>query len=34
MQVKKVQLELDIEQWTGSQLGKVYGKTVYGYSDI
>ena len=29
MQVKKEQLELDIEQWTGSNLGKEYIKTVY-----
>ena len=26
MQVKKQQLELDIEQWTGSILGKEYVK--------
>ena len=26
MQVKKQQLELDIEQWTGSKLGKEYIK--------
>ena len=26
MQVKKLQLELDIEQWTGSKLGKEYDK--------
>ena len=26
MQVKKQQLELDIEQWTGSKLGKEYLK--------
>ena len=32
MQVKKEQLELDIEQWTGSNLGKEYIKTVYCYS--
>ena len=30
MQVKKQQLELDMEQWTGSRLGKEYVKTVYG----
>ena len=30
MQVKKQQLELDIEQWTGSKLGKEYIKVVYG----
>ena len=29
MQVKKQQLELDMEQWTGSKLGKVYVKAVY-----
>ena len=29
MQVKKQQLELDIEQWTGSKLGKEYLKDVY-----
>ena len=29
MQVKKHQLELDMEQWTGSKLGKEYVKTVY-----
>jgi len=29
MQVKKQQLELDIEQWTGSKLGKDYFKAVY-----
>ena len=29
MQVKKQQLELDMEQWTGSKLGKKYSKTVY-----
>ena len=28
MQVKKLQLELDVEQWTGSKLGKEYVKTV------
>ena len=28
MQVKKQQLELDMEQWTGSKLGKEY-KAVY-----
>ena len=30
MQVKKQQLELDMEQWTGSKLGKEY-KTVHCY---
>ena len=29
MQVKKQQLELDTEQWTGSKLGKEYFKAVY-----
>ena len=29
MQVKKQQLEQDMEQWTGSKLGKEYVKTVY-----
>ena len=29
MQVKKQQLEPDIEQWTGSKLGKEYIKAVY-----
>ena len=29
MQVKKQQLELDMEQWTGSKLGKGYIKAVY-----
>ena len=29
MQVKKQQLELDVEQWTGSKLGKEYIKSVY-----
>ena len=29
MQVKKQQLERDIEQWTGSKLGKEYVKAVY-----
>ena len=29
MQVKKQQLELDMEQWTGSNLGKEYVKVVY-----
>ena len=28
MQVKKQQLELDMEQWTGSKLGKEYIKAV------
>ena len=29
MQVKKQQLEPDMEQWTGSKLGKEYIKVVY-----
>ena len=29
MQVRKQQLEPDMEQWTGSILGKVYFKAVY-----
>ena len=29
MQVKKQQLELDLEQWTGSKPGKQYIKAVY-----
>ena len=29
MQVKNQELELDMEQWTGSKLGKEYFKTVY-----
>ena len=29
MQVKKQQLEADMEQWTGSKLGKEYIKAVY-----
>ena len=29
MQVKKQQLELDLEQQTGSKLGKEHGKAVY-----
>ena len=28
---KKQQLELDMEQWTGSNLGKEYGKAVYSH---
>ena len=31
MQIKKPQLELDVEQWTGSKLGKEYLKAVYCY---
>ena len=33
MQVKKQQLELDMEQQTGSKLGKEYVKAVYCYPD-
>ena len=29
MQIKKQQLEPDVEQWTGSKLGKGYVKAVY-----
>ena len=29
MQVKKQLLELDMEEWTGSQLGKEHAKAVY-----
>jgi len=29
MQVKKQQLESDMEQWTGSKLGKEYIKAIY-----
>ena len=29
MQAKKQQLELDMEQWTGSKLGKEYVKKLY-----
>ena len=32
MQVKKQQLELDMEQWTGSELEKEYNKAVYYHS--
>ena len=32
MQVKKQQLELDMEQWIGSKLGKEYVKAVYCHS--
>ena len=32
MQVKKQQLELDMEQWTCSKLGKEYAKAVYCHS--
>ena len=30
MQVKKQQLEPDMEQWTGPKLGKKYVKSLYG----
>ena len=29
MQVKKQQLELDMDEWTGSRLGREYVKAVY-----
>ena len=32
MQVRSQQLELDMEQWTGSKLGKEYNKAVYCHS--
>ena len=32
MQVKKLQLEPDVEQWTGTTLGKEYIKAVYYHS--
>ena len=32
MQVEKQQLEPDMEQWTGSKLGKKYIKAVYSHS--
>ena len=32
MQVKKHELELDMEQWAGSKLGKEYVKAVYCHS--
>ena len=31
MQVKKQQLEMDMEKWTGSKLRKEYNKAVYCY---
>ena len=31
MQVKKQELEPDMEQWTGSKLGKEYLKVIYCY---
>ena len=33
MQVKKQQLEPNMEQWTGSKLGKEYVKAVQGHPD-
>ena len=33
MQVKKQQLELNMEQWIGSKLGKEYVKAVYCHPD-
>ena len=33
MQVRKQQLEPDVEQWTGSKLGKEYVKAVYCHPD-
>ena len=33
MQVKKQQLELDMEQWMGSKLGKEYVNAVYCHPD-
>ena len=33
MQIKKQELEPDIEQWTGSKLGKEYAKAVYCHPD-
>ena len=33
IQIKKQQLELDLEQWTGSKLGKEYLKVVYIHPD-
>ena len=32
MQVKKQQLEPDMEQWTGSKFGKEYDKAIYCHS--
>ena len=31
MEVKNLELELDMEQWTGSKLGEEYVKAVYCY---
>ena len=33
MQVKKQQLEVDMEQWTGSKLGKEYVNAVHCHPD-
>ena len=33
MQLKKQQLELDMEQWIGSKLGKEYIQAVYCHPD-
>ena len=33
MQIKKQQLELDMEQWTGCKLGKEYNKAIHCHSD-
>ena len=33
MKIKKQQLELDMEQWTSSKLGKEYVKAVYCHPD-
>ena len=33
MQIKKEQLELDVEQWIGSKLGKEYIKAVHCHPD-
>ena len=33
MQMKKQQLEPDMEKWTGSKLGKEYHKAVHGNPD-
>ena len=32
MQIKKQQLELDMEQWTGTKLGKEYVEAIYCHS--
>ena len=34
MQVKKQQLEPDMEQWTGSKLGKEYIKAAYCHPEL